>query len=378
MTRARRVGLNALFLDPGVSGGSETYLLELAPRLLRMWPDTAFDLVTTRRGAAALAGRDWVGGLGLTALPCDDDQPLRRTFAEQVRLPGLARRRRWDLVHTLSNRGPRRAGTASVVTVHDIIFFRERTLGRLSSWGMRAGVRAAVAGADAVIAVGESAARDIAETLGIERSRIVAIPHGPGRAPAQPANGDVLRKRLGLGGAELLLNVAAKRPHKNQTLLVEALPLLRGEPRLVLAGHDEGYGAEIAATASRLGVESRVHLLDWLPDDDLEALWGMASCAAFPTLAEGFGLPVLEAMRRGVPVACSDIPVLREVGGHAARYFDPHAPADAAAAIEAARADPEAAEKGRARAGSFTWERTAEATLEVYERAIARHESRRR
>jgi len=373
MSPPRRLGLNALFLDPGVSGGSETYLFALVPELLRLCPRARFELVTTRRGAAVVAGLDWAGGVELTALACDDDEPVRRTLAEQLALPRLARQGRWELVHSLSNRGPRRPGAASVVTVHDVIFFRERTLGLVSTHGMRWAVRAAVAGADAVIAVSRSAARDIAATLHVEPARIAAIPHGPGRPPpVQPVDAGALRARLGLGESKVVLNVAAKRPHKNQRLLVEALPLLPRDLRLVLAGHDDGHGGELAAAAAALGIGSRVHLVDGLPDAELEALWAIASCAAFPSLTEGFGLPVLEAMARGLPVACSDISVLREVGGDAARYFDPRAPAAAAAAIEAALGDPEAAARGRNRAAGFSWERAAQATLEVYERALAR------
>ena len=84
---------------------------------------------------------------------------------------------------------------------------------------------------------------------------------------------------------------------------------------------------------------------------DLEGLWGVAACAALPTLAEGFGLPVVEAMARGVPVACSDIPVLHEVGGSAVRYFDPHDPDDAAQAIRSALGNAELAERGGMRSG---------------------------
>ena len=83
----------------------------------------------------------------------------------------------------------------------------------------------------------------------------------------------------------------------------------------------------------------------------------VAACAAFPTRGEGFGLPVVEAMRRGVPVACSDLPVLREVGEDVPHYFDPDDPAAAAAAIRAAMEDGGAGRRGRERAAAFSWAR---------------------
>lgn len=371
VTAPRRVGLNALFLNPGISGGSETYLRALVPALVRGNPGTRFEVATTRRGAVALAREDWSCEVALLRLPCDDDQPVQRTLAEQVSLPRLARSRRWDVVHSLSNRGPRRAGVASVVTVHDVIFFHERSLGLVSTLGMRLAVRAAVAGADALISVSEAAADAIAVTLGVARQRIVAIPHGPGRDEPSIADGPDVRSAQGLGDGRLVLCVAAKRPHKNQRLLIEALGHLPADVALVLVGHDEGYGAELRATADRLGAGHRVHLLDRVSDSELDALWAAAACAAFPTLAEGFGLPVLEGMGHGVPVACSDLPVLREVAGDAARYFDPGDPVAAAAAIRQCLADDTAGERGRARAAGFSWERTAVETFAVYERALA-------
>ncbi|MGH2845930.1 MAG: glycosyltransferase family 4 protein, partial [Thermoleophilaceae bacterium] len=318
MTAPKRVGLNALFLDPGVSGGSETYLGGLVPALVSAFPEVRFELATTRRGAAALAAEDWADAVTLLRLPCDDDEPARRTLVEQLLLPRLAGRRGWDVLHSLANRGPRRAGTASVVTVLDVIFFHHRTMGRVSTHGMRWAVRAAVAGADAVVAISEAAARDIATTLGVERTRITAIPLGPGREPSDAAPEQAIRRRLALDGARVVVCVAAKRPHKNQRLLVEALGRLPDDVHAVLVGHDEGYGDELEAAAARLGVAGRVRLLEGVGAHELEGLWGIAGCACFPTRAEGFGLPVLEAMRRGVPVACSDIPVLREVAGDAA------------------------------------------------------------
>jgi glycosyltransferase involved in cell wall biosynthesis len=165
--------------------------------------------------------------------------------------------------------------------------------------------------------------------------------------------------------------VAAKRPHKNQELLVRALASLPADVAVVLVGHAEPYENELRRLAAELGVARRVHLLGYVTDSDLEGLWRAAACAAFPTLGEGFGLPVLEAMQRGVPVACSDIPVLREVGGPVPHYFPPHEPEAAARAIQDAWSDAAAAAAGRARAAGFTWEAAARGTWEAYERALA-------
>ena len=373
MTRPARVGLNALFLDPGVSGGSETYLRNLVPALLAAFPAVTFELATTRRGAIAIGAEPWARELAVLRLPCDDDQPVRRTLVEQLRLPGLARERRWGVVHSLSNRGPRRPGVAAVVTVHDVIFFRHRTMSAVSTHGMRWAVRAAVAGADEVIAVSEAAATDISATLGLDRSRVTAVPHGPGRAPARPANAEPVLRAHALEDRRFVLCVAALRPHKNQRLLVEALPRLADDVALVVVGHDEGYGRELAERAGRLGVTARVRVIDYLPDEQLEALWGAAACVALPTLEEGFGLPALETLQRGKPLACSDIPVFREVAADAAHYFDPGDAESAAAAIEAALDDPDAATRGPERAALFSWERAARETFAVYERALRRH-----
>jgi len=117
-------------------------------------------------------------------------------------------------------------------------------------------------------------------------------------------------------------------------------------------------------------VTDRTLLTGYLPDADLEALWALADAAAFPTRAEGFGLPVLEAMARGVPVACSDIAVLREVGGDVPVYFDPADPSAAAAAIRAVLEDGERGRLGVERAAGFSWADAARGTMEAYERAL--------
>jgi glycosyltransferase involved in cell wall biosynthesis len=121
-------------------------------------------------------------------------------------------------------------------------------------------------------------------------------------------------------------------------------------------------------------VSEDVRLLGARSSEELESLYALADCLVLPTLHEGFGLPVLEAMARSLPVACSDIPALREVAGPAARYFDPRDPAQIAASIVALLTDATEADRlrelGRAQAGRFSWDAAAEATLASYRRAL--------
>ena len=143
---------------------------------------------------------------------------------------------------------------------------------------------------------------------------------------------------------------------------------------LVLVGHPEPYSdASCERIAAELGVTGRVRSSATSPDAELEGLWRLASAAAFPTRAEGFGMPVLEAMHRGVPVACSDIPVLREVGGDVPHVLPADDPAATAAAIQAAIAEGDSRRDEAARqADRFTWENAARGTYSAYEKAMRR------
>jgi glycosyltransferase involved in cell wall biosynthesis len=367
----RHVMLNALFLDPSVSGGPETYLRELAPALAREAPDLRLTVVTTRSGASALRKDGWADWAAIHPLPCEDGQRLRRTLAEQALLPRLARRTRADLMHSLASVAPVRAGVPSTITLHDVTFLVRRTFDRVTTFGLGQIVSRAARRADALIAVSASARDEICRALALDPDRFTVVPHGAGKAPAAtPASEASLRERYSLQDARVILCVAAKRPHKNQGLLLRALPLLPADALVVLAGHAEPYEAELRALAGELCVSERVRFLGYLPDAELEGFWRLAACAAFPTLGEGFGLPVIEAMARGVPVACSDLPVLREVGGDVPHYFPPGDAQLAAAAIEAAWADEEAPSAGRRRADRFSWEAAARGTLEAYRRAL--------
>ncbi len=146
------------------------------------------------------------------------------------------------------------------------------------------------------------------------------------RARAQPLLSASVRERLALADRRVLLSLSAKRPHKNISALLDALALLDQRPVLVVAGYPTAYEQTLRARAQRLGLDEDVRWLGWLEPTELEGLWAITSAFVFPSLYEGFGLPVLEAMARGVPVACSNASTLPEVAGDAVLYFDPHDP----------------------------------------------------
>jgi glycosyltransferase involved in cell wall biosynthesis len=369
-TEIRTVALNALFLNPGRSGGPETYLRGLVPALAREFPDVRFLVVTTESGAAALRADGWSEFVAIHELFVRKEERMRRLVAEQVLLPRFTRSR-VDLVHSLATLAPMWTPVPAVITFHDVTFLRVRTFSFATTLAFRAIVGPATRRADALL-TGSAAARDeICATLGLEPARFLVVPHGAGRPPSGPVTEEgEIRRSHRLEGRRVVLCVGAKRPHKNQEVLLRAMPHLPEDIAVVLVGHPEPYDAKLRVLAAQLSVADRVLFLDYLPDRDLEGLWRIAGCAAFPTLGEGFGLPVLEAMQRSVPIAGSDIPVLREVGGELPFYFDPRDERSAAAAISIALQDSSRMEAGRARAATFTWERAARGTFEAYERAM--------
>jgi glycosyltransferase involved in cell wall biosynthesis len=371
MPSVRHVALSALFLEPGRSSGTETYVRGLVPALAREFPQLELTVLSTRRGAAALRADGWTDFAHIVHFPFDEGQRARRLLAEQLGVALASLRRRADVLHSLASTGPAWPGVRSVVTLHDVTFFRMQTFGRATTLAMRGSTRAGVHAADALIAVSAAARDEAVEVLGLRPEQFTVVPNGPGRAPGGAAPAAEVAAELGLQGRRVVICVGAVRPHKNQRQLVEALPHLPADVTVVLVGVHELDADELTPLAERLGVADRLRAPGYVPDDRVEALWRLASCAAFPTRAEGFGLPVLEAMRRGVPVACTDLPVLREVGGEIPHYFPLDDPAATAAAIGAAMADGGAAAAGRERARAFSWEAAAHGTVEAYERALA-------
>jgi glycosyltransferase involved in cell wall biosynthesis len=378
------VGLNLIFLVPGETGGMEVAARELIPALIAAAsPGTRFTAFVNREAAAAKDG-PWGELLPAVTVPVNARNRMQWVRGEQLLLPRLAARAKVDLVHSLASTAPARGRFRRVVTVHDLIYarFPEAHAG-IRDLGMRVLVPLAVRRSDRVIVDSHSTQRDLVELLKTPAERIDVVPLGIGTvARSEPIPERELRERLRLGERPIALSLSAKRPHKNLLALIGALALipLERRPLLVLPGYPTEHEAALRERARTAGVEQDVRFLDWLSGEEFEGLWRVARAFVYPSLYEGFGLPVLEAMARGVPVACSNASSLPEVAGEAALLFDPHEERAIASALERllseshqGRAEVERLRaRGLERAREFTWDRTARLTLESYARALGR------
>jgi glycosyltransferase involved in cell wall biosynthesis len=389
------IGLNLIYLVPGDTGGMEVYARELLPELVRLAPPgTRFTAFVSREASAAAEG-PWGELMPAVTVPVNARRREQWVLGEQVFLPHLAARAGVDLVHSLASTAPAYGRYRRVLTVHDLIYARFPSAHPgLRDRGMRVLVPLAVRRSTRVIAISDSTRRDLVELLRLPEERIDVVPQGLGAVRRLPEAMEELggkehgldtptalsaqetRARFGLGERRVLLTLSAKRPHKNLLALIGAFAHIPSErrPVLVLPGYPTWHEAELRARAAELGILGDVRFEGWLSEGEIEGLWGLADAFVYPSLYEGFGLPVLEAMARGVPVACADTSSLPEVAGDAALLFDPCSEPAIARAIERLLDDPALAhdlrERGLARAREFGWERTARLTLDSYARAL--------
>ena len=361
-----RVGFDLLFLVPGQTGGRETYARELMRGLAVERPDLELTALVNRETAAAGAGF-WSETAHVIEVGSSGVARGSWALGELWRLPRAARG--LDVLHSPANFAPLHGGAVRVLNVHDVLWRRlPDTVPTAMRLGTNVLVTAAARRADRIITGSHTAAADVEQELKVPADRISVVPNGvtvPPAAAVAPAD-------LGQGARPLVLSVATDLPHKNLAALVDGLALVPADTRPVLAfaGHGTDAGA-LRARALERGVADDVRLLGAV--GDLEPLYAAAALFITATRFEGFGLPVLEAMVRGVPVACSDLPVLREVAGDAAVWLDPGDPATIGRAITAALGDAERLRSaGRVRAQGFSWAAAARATADVYERAAAK------
>ena len=359
-----RIAVDLVFFT-GRKGGTESYARGLF-LALATHDDLTFVGIGNRELRAQPPG--WFPG-EIVTLPVSGENRVAWAAAEALGVGPRARTLRADILHCPSNFGPAVRLLPTVVTVHDLLTLRHPEWvpgGRARS--VQALSRATVRAASRIIADSEASALDVHELLGRPMAEIDVIHLGVEAVdPLAQATDPTVRPYVLSGGNRM--------PHKNFDRLLAAWTHIppAERPKLVITG---SHGDDpLRPVVHRLGLDDDVELRGWVTSDELAALYDHASAYVFPTLFEGFGLPVLEAMARGCPMIGSDIPVLHEVGGDDMAYFDPYDPASIATAVRKVVSDADVrsamAAAGRKRAATFTWQRAADATAAVY-RQLAR------
>ncbi len=370
------IGINAVFLQARM-GGVETYVRQLVPALLAARPGLRISLFLGELGLEALRGEPWLNETRVVTHPWLG-RPYTRAVTEMTLLGRLASNAGIDVLHNVALTGPLATRPANVLTVADVIWLREpESVGRFVSLFWRSFVPVVARRVDRVISYSESAKREISADFAIPAKRIDVVPLAGGDPGPDATPEAELRQRLDLGAGRIVLSLSALKTHKNLAPLVRALPsVLRDAPEtiLVLPGNPTRHQDALVSLTRELGVGEAVRFPGWLSAADVEGLYQAAACFIFPSRHEGFGLPVLEAMRRRVPVACSNASALPEVAGNAAMYFDPRRPEEIAATLVRLLTDRREAQRYAARGfehqQAFTWKRTAVGTLHTYERAL--------
>jgi glycosyltransferase involved in cell wall biosynthesis len=269
------------------------------------------------------------------------------------------------------------AGRPVVATVHDLTpLLHPHTYGARRARYKAAVIRASVQRAAMIIAVSEATRNDVIEQLGTDPDRVITVAHGVAPCFRPAHEPEALRARFGLP-TRFLLSVGRLDPRKNLVRLLEAYAAARRQGvsvPLLVAGQPGWLYDDILSAPTRLGIADHVTFLFHVSPERLVAMYSTTEALLYPSLYEGFGLPVLEAMACGAPVLTSNVSSLPEVAGDAALLVDPFDTPAITAAIARLSTDEDLRQllrhAGLHRASLYTWQRTARATLDVYERAL--------
>jgi len=364
-----RIGLNLLYLLPGIVGGTETYAAGLLDGLAQIDKQNEYFVFVNREAA------EWplpeASNFKRIVCPVNAVSRAKRYFYEQARLSVLLKEYGVVLVHSLGYVAPFFPPCPSVVTVPDLNYcvfggrmppIRRMALGFFVKWSARR--------ADHVITISNFARGQIHLMLGIPAAQITVTHLAASAISADDTDLAAVMRKYGIK-QPYIIAFSSSSPHKNIPCLVRAFAQARQDynlpHKLVLLGHRPRH------EASAPGTEDVVST-GYLDESSKNTLLKGAEMMVFPSTYEGFGLPVLEAQQAGVPVICSTAASLPEVAGDAAIYFDPLSVAEMSKAIGQAAQTPDLRQtlkqKGFQNAGKFSWERTARQTLQVYKTRV--------
>ncbi|MBI5280428.1 MAG: glycosyltransferase family 4 protein [Candidatus Solibacter usitatus] len=353
-----RIGVNALYLIPGGVGGTEIYLRSLLEAMHSLGSGHEI-VVFTNRETGSLGPRS-------VELPVRAANRPARILYEQFNLPFHLRRERIDVLLNPGFTAPLLASLPQVTVFHDLQHKRHPEYFRwfdLPFW--RFFLWASAHRSQRLIAVSQATRDDLLRFYSVPAQKIDVVLHG-----VEQAFFDMPATREPGG---YLLCASTTHPHKNHDRLLAAFARLRAErpdARMVLTGVRGFAAGRVTDLIEDLNLRDAVDLKGWVPREELYDLFRHAGGFIYPSLFEGFGMPVIEALAAGLPVACSDIEPLRGITAGTALLFDPE---NEDALLDALRAllDGRAPAGGRERAAHFTWPRAAAQTIAALESAVA-------
>ncbi|MFH1081408.1 MAG: glycosyltransferase family 1 protein [Pseudomonadota bacterium] len=375
-----KIGINTLFLIPGEVGGTETYLREVLLAMAKSSAGIEWVLFTNRENDEYL--RRIFGEFPQFAfhpLPLRATNRYARIIREQIDMPFRVAASHVDVLWSPGYTAPFFVPCPQVVTIPDMQYRRyPKDLTFLARIATDILVRMAVRRCRCILAISEFSRREILTFTHAHEESVHAVPLAADPAFAQPIPDDTRRQRLRKlihFEKPYILCIANTYPHKNVHALVEAFVRImeRIPHQLVLVGKPRLGEPEVESALRRVPDLSRIYRIPRVENDDLFVLYQGADLFVFPSLYEGFGLPVLEAMMSGVPVLTTRCGSIPEVGGDKVCYFDPVSSADLAGQIVQIlswKNDQRTAwtTEAQKRAGQFSWDRTAEMTMECFEK----------
>lgn len=370
-----KVGINLLWMVPGVVGGSETYTTRLLHGLVERSSDLDYTIFALPQFAEAHPS---LAKTFKTAYaPVTGQWKSFRVAGENSWLAVQCRRRRIELVHHAGGTVPAIRTVRPVLTIHDLqyLYYPEYFTATKRAY-LKAMVPHSAEAARLILTPSDFTRRTVVERLSIDPSIVRVVPHGisprvelAGRERRSPS-------RYGISGA-FFIYPAITYPHKNHPVLIEAFArVLRDHPdtMLVMTGAKGSMEVRIAKQVRELGIQDRVLRLGYIPAGDLDALYTQAAALTFPSRFEGFGAPVLEAMSKGCPVIAAHATALPEVVDDAGILVSPDNSEQWANAMSTLLRDETKRQKlvksGLARAAEFTWRRSADILEEAYRHAL--------
>lgn len=365
------IGINALYLLPGKVGGAETYTRNLVKWLTTVDTQNTYSIFINKESVGIFESL----APGITVIPCPIKATSRfvRILWEQCVLPFQVRSHKIDVLLSTGLTSPFFCPATSILVIYDLQHINQpQNFSRLYLLFLKSIIYASAKSADGIVTLTDHVKNDILKFYHVPSERIAVSHLGVDRElfGAQQSQVTVaMRQRYGLP-ERYLLYAASSLPHKNHPRLFAALKCAKKQIpdlKLVLIGARDKGEEVLVREIRRQGLQDDVVLLGWIPFEDVPLIYRGCEAFVFPTLHEGFGLPVVEAMACGVPVICSRIEPLPEVAGDAALFVDPRDPEDIGKAIVSLLSDPAAraewVQKGFERAKEFTWEATATRTL---------------